>query len=375
MAKVHGVVIDAVDSSVMDEFIEQFDLNPEGDSDAEKVFALMEHFKASVPKDDLVKCDDCEGVSDYSLPKCPFCGASDEEEEVEPKPEPEPEPEPESEPKRVKKVVGKAPKPAKKAATKKAATKKPAKKAATKKAATTAIEVDSKYNEDDLNEAVEEANRLYNDVGNAFYKLGLQIQRIHGERLWMLRAGDDGTPKYSSFEAFVKAELAINRQTALEYLDVARNYAEEDVNEIGYKKCALLLKAKDDSVPEATQALLRKKADAGMSFRDLEKEVKRVREEVGLSKRTTGRKEMPAGKAPAKKAEALTVASLLKQETISLLKSPKKSAGKGNVPATSLDDEPWGMLELENGVIEVFKIRVAADGTLKLVVKRERAKK
>ena len=280
--------------------------------------------------------------------------ADNEQEEA---PEPEPDPKPKATKGKATKGAATKGKATKGAATKGKATKGKGK---AKKAELVTVDVDPRFSVNDLDNAVKRANDLTRAGAVVAYELGVQLRQIHEDQLWKLRKGEDGAPVYKSFEAFVMSELEISRQTAYEQIDVSANYEKGDVEKLGYKKLALLLKAPETKRPE-----LKEKAEKGASFRELQADVKTARAEAGVTKRETGRKATPQGKArdsKSGKGDSITIAALLGKQSVKLFKDIKKSGSEELVPAESLDDKPWGMLELRNGVVEVFYLTKTAKG-------------
>lgn len=377
MAKIYGVDASKIKLEVLTEALERTDLPTDGEV-GEMVGRMVAYCRE---KGGELQCDNCGGVSVEEFAACPYCGQVDEDEVSNEEENNEVEEEmpvktkatkaPKAEPKAEPKAATKAPK----AATKAPKAEPKAKKAKGKTKAIVVVDVDPRFSMTDLDAAVERANQLTRAGAVVAFELGLQLQAIHRDQLWKLRSVD-GVPKYKSFEQFVMNELEISRTTAYEQIDVSANYQKEDVEKIGYKKLALLLKA-----PEAARPQLKAKAEKGASFRDLTAEVKEAKLAAGdTGKRVTGRKPMPAGKDGGQKSkdkggDKITVASLLGKQTVNLFKSLKKSDSKDPVPAESLDDQPWGILELPNGVVEVFNLTVNAQGKLILQIKRERPSK
>lgn len=374
-ARVYGVLTEHIDEEAVTAALESLDLPTEGTVE-ERVGRLVAHFREATPADRLAKCDVCEGKSDAALETCPFCGTGDDDDDdagddddAEDGIEDETEDETED--------VEVPPEPLKaEPKASKAEPKGKGVKAKKVKAELAVVDVDPRFSIKDLDAAVERANQLTRAGAVVAFELGLQLKQIHTDQLWKLRKGEDGTPVYKSFEAFVMAELEISRQTAYEQIDVSANYDKADVERLGYKKLALLLKA-----PEGKRAELKSHAEKGASYRELAAEVKNARVGAGGGKRDTGRKTTPEGKANAsgrggKNAETqtITIAALLGKQSVPMYKSLKKTGSKELVPATSLDDDPWAYVELKNGVVEVFHIAKTAKG-LVLQIKRERRNK
>jgi len=411
--KCYGVVLAKANEESVNAALSAADL-PEDGTLEEKIGRLVAYYRKEVSKENLAKCDNCEGVSDVSLDKCPYCGEGDEEEESEEEEseeeeseeeeseeedeeeeseeEDEEEEEEEAPPPPPKKEKGKKaepePKPAKGKKAEPEPEPKPAKGKKAIDAVTTAIapakkpgrppkaEIvkaedgpDPKYKVGDLDTAIERVKGLRAKGEETLYDLGKELAAIHGEQLWKLRQDKDGNPAYKGFGQFCAAEVGLSHTTVFQLIDVSTKFDRKLFSEVGHKKLALVLQA-----PEAVQPELIKKVSTGVSHRDLLTEVKAKRDEAGVSKRNTGRKEMPKGKAPkSKKTEpAITIAAVIGKKTIKLYQDPKKSGKKELVPATDLAQNPFGYDELGNGVREYFSIQKGPDGALILHIVRKR---
>ncbi len=331
-------------------------------------------------KDLLAECDNCGGVSDASLDACPYCGAADGASEAATASTPPP--------------AAPAPAPAAPAA---ATTSEPARPAtkedttmgsaaakdtkkgkgkATAAAAPTAAVVpaakghlQSVATEKDLNKAVAEVQRMKGDAAVSMHALGGKINDIYSNRLWTLRQ-DEGKAKYKGFDAFCHEELGMTPQNAYALMDVAKHFTAEDVRKFGTTKLGLLLQA-----PKEEQERIKKDlVERGASKREVEAEVRKVKKEKGHRRADRDGKTRPSsgtGKSAKVRRENITVAKILGRTTIKLYQAKLDKDGK-KVLATKISQLPYGELELENGVVEMFRVQEAPDGTLRLVVERKR---
>lgn len=81
---VGGFLVDKVDDDVMRRYISEHELEVDTDVTAEQLaVALYSHFKETVEENDLVRCDNCEGVSGATETMCPFCGDTGDVEDEE----------------------------------------------------------------------------------------------------------------------------------------------------------------------------------------------------------------------------------------------------------------------------------------------------
>ena len=379
--------------------------------------ALTQHYEDTLPADEEMAECDCGGVSSCSLDACPFCGSAeppaDEEEEAaapEPKPEPkkppatpkkpptkgkkpkaapvvddepeavEPPPEPKKPP-----VKSKGKKPAhsgskasieaagKKPAAKKPAAKKPAaKKPAAKKgkaakdpvttvvgkddtAASLATKLPSHLSVADLDGHCKTIKKSVRKVGEEYYKTALAFKAIQDQELWKLRENSRGERAYTNFGQWAKTELAINASGAYQMIRLVEQFTEDDIKKIGPSKLRIAL-----TLPKDKAAKLLKE---GGSMKEMSERAKQLRE--GKS----------AGKDAVAPANPVTVAVIEQSVELPMqVRSTDEQApvGEDTEPATSLDQDPWAMMELENDTKMFFRIFVDEDGDIILNVETRR---
>lgn len=363
----------------------------------------------------LLKCDTCGGVSTGEYDLCPFCGTGEDdapapeataeeataevvEEETEAEEsaaEEEPAPEPVKANKGGKKPptqedanmartatatdAAKTTAPTKAAvkdavakATAPAATKdKDGKTAEDKKAAKTAIvkappPVDAALvglTPVDLDNAVGRVVALKTAAASDMWKLGAELKGIHERQLWKLRTDDTGKGRYRSFEVFCAQEIGMSGTQCYKLIDISNQFDEEQVKKLGTTKLGLVLQA-----PKEDQAELLKEAE-GTSSRQLVEKVKAKKAEKGIEQRETGRKVTPKSKGRA--SEHIAIAQVLGRKRIALFAKPANKKDQ-LVEAKSLEDQPFGMDDLPNGVREMFAIQKDSKGNLVLVIDRKR---
>ena len=225
-------------------------------------------------------------------------------------------------------------------------------------------EVAKQFSTKDLDEAVSRCDEYKRDAANAAWRLGREIKRIVENRLWMLRAGDDGVA-YRTFKQFVSAELGMSYFNAHRIMQVAEAYTEKQMKEIGVTKCHLMLKLPEDKRKEMLEQTQRDGASAAQVS-------KQVNELTG--------KERP--KPPPKSGKPLTVAMAQGRVELQLHARPKGREGfpsaeeqKANPnPARSVSEDPFVTEILPNDVRVTYHVIQDTDGTLKLVIERKRAK-
>lgn len=227
-----------------------------------------------------------------------------------------------------------------------------------------------------LDKAVAEVIRLRSDGAENYWHLGHKLAEINKKQLWKLRLDPKtGKKVYSSFEAFVLAELKMSREHAYNAIDVSQKYPDvAEVRALGQTKAALLLKAAPQD-----RAKLTAKAKAGATKRELAKDVKESRAKHGSPK--AGKKAQAGAKGAAArtknldtKSEKISIATLEGSKTIKLFKKPESLRGfdpKEAVRATSLKDGPFGFFEMANGVVQYYHIFLK-DGALAMKIQTTR---
>jgi len=402
--KIFGVDPGKVSEKILREAAEKLGVENATSAPLDELIKVMvTHFRNSGGA--LLKCDACGGVSTEEYDLCPYCGtgeddtaddgaadnaavvetetADDEEMEEEPSaPEPKAStkggktPPVQEEANMARTATTSTPeqevvKEAVKEAVAKAVTKDKSKTAEEKKAEKSAIvkapaPVDAALaglTATDLNNAVQRVVELKSNTAADMWKLGEELKGIHERQLWKLRVDDSGKCRYRSFEVFCAQEIGMSGTQCYKLIDIANQFNEDQVRKFGTTKLGLVLQA-----PKEDQAELLKEAES-TSSRQLVEKVRAKREEKGVEKRDTGRKATPKSKGRA--SEHIAIATVLGRKTIALFAKPasKKDDLK---PATSLEDQPFGMDDLSNGVRELFSIRKTASGELQLVIDRKR---
>jgi len=411
---VGGFYVDKVDGKVMRAYVKKHKLGIDTDvTDEQLAVALVLHFKENVPPAAQVRCDQCLAISSEDEDACPCCGdegdveadddvahaaapsapdlaevaddadeAEDEDEEDgddeededaedeadddeededeedtadEPPPaakETTPEPEVQTPPEKPKKEGAKM-------STQTTTTNGAGAKKKSAAIAKTTPADGSKLTARDLDKAIADVQRLKAESVVSYFELGQKIRDINTEQLWKLRKDDEGKQRYKSFDAFVHHELKMSPQHAYNAIDCAKNYGSaEEIRELGgTSKAVLILKA----APEDREKL-KEKAKAGATKRELAKDVAKSREKHGSPKKGQQAKagtKSAAKKTAAAKTEKITVANIEGSRTIKLYKKPESMKGITWPPekrAKSIDDQPFGRLELQPGVVQYFSV-------------------
>jgi hypothetical protein len=208
-----------------------------------------------------------------------------------------------------------------------------------------AIEV---LSESSLDETVEAIKKLKNEMARNYHRLGVMLKEVHDRGLWRLRQ-KDGKPKYADYGQWTRSEAGLGRTQAMKCVEVASNFTEKEVKEIGHTRLAVALQ-----VPPEYRDRLIDKARQGASKRDLEREVAVVK----------GRPE-PVEVTP--KANAITLAMVATSRTIELV------CDGSSEPAFCIADAPYGEELMSNDVIQTYRILEGfSDGRLILQIERKR---
>lgn len=416
-------VVAKVDSKVMRDFIRGFGIKLEIDdkSNAEQIaLALTLHFRdVEKDKDAFCKCEVCFGEAPDSynavlLDACPFCGLEsadsdeakadtaeasedddpgvegeddnedddneiedddDDEEDADDDGDDDDEEEPEVTAAPVVSTKSAA-KPAKETTMTTTANHTNGKSTAlatTKGAGAKSAKALSKYTAGDLDKAVAEVIELKTNAAQNVYDLGRKILEINERNLWKLRLDENGKARYSGFDAFVHHELKMSSTHAFNMIAWARQYTADDIAKMGHTKAAIIMKA-----PPEDRKALAEKAKSGASKRTIEKEVAKAKKKRNYEGAT---RQAKAGAKGAKKRsesvaqDKITVAKIEGLKTVKLYAKP---ASLKNLDldkckrAKSLTDEPFGRLELVNGVSMYISITKGKDGALIAKVNTQR---
>lgn len=419
--EIGGFWVGRVDRAVMLDFIRGFGLEVDQDGSAEQIaVGLSLHFKETTSKADMCKCTECSGESPTDLDACPFCGDSEEVEDDEDDDDSEggdPIVEGDEHDDRASDTAidrhGEEPpsalvsspdlgddalelseaeeppaaKPAKSPS--KAKEKKSkmelvhtngAANGASKKASTKGSTVTSLATRE-LDKAVAEVKKLKTEGAVSYWQLGQKILEINEKGLWKLRTTDDNKASYKSFEQFVHTELNISGNYAYSAMDVARDYTLEQVREIGSSTKAILLlkvptvdRPKPADAKNLTTKQIRETAKASRAKHGSPKKDKHAGAVRDYSK--MGAKGQAEKKASVV-SDKISVTSIVGSKTIKLHQKPESMKGitastiTGMPRAKKLTDQPFGIFEMANGVVQYFSVQ-QKDGELVLKIETRR---
>lgn len=230
-------------------------------------------------------------------------------------------------------------------------------------------------NEKELDAALDRYRKASESTANGLYLMGVEIAKIH-DHLWQQRL-EGGKPKYKSWSQFVATELAISVPYANRLKQVAEKFSEDDFNKYGAK--ALMVMA---AAPKEDHAQLMARADQGATTRELDAEVRKIRESKGITvvdepKEDAGSK----GKRQTQKATEAAAAARAKKESAAVTLGLKNATGKVKLfakpldpklphqkaeRARTLDDQPYGKIEGINGVTLFLAVQVTPAGELEI---------
>lgn len=377
--KITGIAISDVDPKRVFKACKDLELDVDDDTSPEQACVLLwTYINEETAAKDKVYCTLCLAVGDASDDECAFCGNTVGMDTIE-----------EAREARAKRATKIGAKEAKMTTTVDETTEAKKKKngAAGHAKPAAIVKDDTKpsseiLTERALDENVREVQHLKGEGAVACYKLGLAIANNIKAQLWKLRVekAEDGKskPRWATFQAFCKSEYEMTPQNAYILADVANAYSEPQVRAFGTRKLGLILTA-----PEEDRPALEEKAKNGASFREIAKEVTKVKKEKGHvreSRNADGRggkrSSTQAPKAKAKTA-TITIANILGTEKVKLYKkpvNPAKVEDWDDVPrAKNLGHQPYGILELANGVSMHFTVSQTPGGELfiNVVTKRD----
>lgn len=357
---VAGVQVARASEAVLAKAFERLNEEMPEDKDA-AVRALVKHYRTN--HDELFKCEDCGMLNVSDDTHCPACGdrlddddvgqsddenteedqsESEEVEEVEDEEDEEQEPSVKSDV-----VISKPPT------------------LELVKSNNDEQPVDlARFTEKDLDEAVDHCRKLQAAALQDMWLLGnaIKTEFFDGQK-WKLRVDPQtGRGRYRSFKQFVAEELGFTVRWAYTIMDIAAYFDQNQVSEIGTKKLSLILQA-----PEAHREHLIDRAKHGMTRRELEDEVAKIK---GNRKPKSATAKAPEATPPAKR--LITVAIKPGRKMLAM---HKQDAGKDGTPvvAKRLADKPCAELVLENDVVMTFKLVGDSKKGLKLAIETRRA--
>ena len=118
----------------------------------------------------------------------------------------------------------------------------------------------------DLEQVTREIRELKRNLGQNLWMLGNRLNLVKEEKLFLT--------KYGMFEEYLEKEVDLDRSTAYRYMQIARDFDENLVQEWGAKKCNLLISLKEPVRQEILQ--VHKPTD---SFETVRQTVQRLRQE------------------------------------------------------------------------------------------------
>lgn len=229
---------------------------------------------------------------------------------------------------------------------------------------------------EDVDASVRRIEELKAQGAKSLWQIGDELRNVYERETWRQRhvEGDPSKLAYRSFNAWVEKECHFTTRYALELINVAAAFTEDEVIEVGVTKLEVIAR-----VPDEWKGLLLERVKKGMKRAELVEQAKAL---TGASStpRDTGRKGFRAGKekvapptAAAAKAKAKAKAAKLGKErrpdgsiAIVMLKQRDviplfKRVGKGQEErrALCIADEPHGKLELADG--RHLYVRIAQD--------------
>lgn len=330
--------------------------------------ALRKLFTAKVEdKEDLLDCTNCGGSSTADYPICPYCGdqeivdatqvleASGEtvSETVEPSPKPKKAPKAAAAPAAPKLTALQGGKAAK------------APKAPRVAGAAPALALDPVV---ELDAAVARVLDFKARTAESMWDLGHEIRIIYEQNLWMRRLRPDGEKLYTQFNKFCEDELGMSKTTAYALMDVSAAFSKDQIRAYGLQKLKLVLQ-----LPEAIrQQLLNEDREKPGTVGDMREKVAALGGEGAagdgddeqLGSELADEAAAAADRNSNADTEPVTAVVRISREPL-VLTMLKSNPGKGKKrPAAAIADDPWCELELENGVVQRFSVRLNPDKQL-----------
>lgn len=366
----------------------------------------VEEFFAKQPDEKLSQCDICKGWSDANAtPACPYCDDSDgAPSALAPNEIPEPatevvpddveidatqieasgvslEPAPEPEKKGRKKLA-----PAEVADKKKVRAAPP-----TPKPSAPVIPISTGLalaggralaSEKDLDESIRRFKEAGTAGAAADYVMGQELSRMR-DTLWQQRTDGNGKPKYKSFLQFVAEEVEISKALAYRMMRVASVFTRDQFVKFGPSALGVLVGA-----PHKEHQQLMERAEAGATVRELEDEVRQIREKQGITVLETTRPKGEASSSPkrgpspaataaaaaARRKESAAITLGLKAEQTTVVMKARAKRGEPEREAKTIEDQPYGVIECINGVDLYIAVKLNARGVIEAKVTARRQK-
>lgn len=321
-------------------------LNEVAPSKLEDVVSKLETHFLKQPKETLAQCDQCMGWSDENLPDCPFCNDG-KEAAAEPPPA--------------------APVPAEVASKKGEKLERAASAPLLSLAGGRPI-----FSEKDLDESIARLKAASDRTADSAYEMGRELALIR-EHLWEQRTGEDGKPKYKSYNQFLEEELGISAGYGNKLRRIAETFTIDQFRAHGVEALKAI-----NAAPKEVHEMLLKHHKEGSTVAQLEEEVREIRIQTGTTVVPSAATKAASEKgrnvpsaaateaaAAARRKPGITVGFKESGGTIDLMARPTK---KGEEPrkARTLEEQPYGTIEAINGKKVVLTVKTSAAGELKL---------
>jgi hypothetical protein len=227
-----------------------------------------------------------------------------------------------------------------------------------------------KYTEKDLDDSISRLRAASSQSADSAYLMGKELALIR-EHLWEQRKGEDGKPKYKSYNDFLERELGIGVGYGNKLRRVAEVFTLEQFRAFGIEALKALIAA-----PKEVHEMLLEKRAEGATVQQLEEDVRQIREKGGievlptkapLAKTGASKGSAAASKTNRKASAAITVGLKSEETTIDLFAKPKSKKEEPRA-ARTIEDQPWGKLPAINGVTLAFTVKQKPTGELQLKV-------
>jgi hypothetical protein len=279
---------------------------------------------------DVATCDKCGGASSAKLTRCPFCGDADVEVE------------------------------AAASAVKRAKSEKRAAVVAGKAVTMTAGDYKKKFAA-----LAGHKSAWCKDV----WAMGVICKEFRESRGWMLVKDDDERPKYKSFDAWLVDEAGFSKSYIYGVMNLVESFSEEQVKALGTTHMIALTSVDPVDRP-ALVAELEKREYTAAEFNALVATTRAARKTTKLKPTSEPVNRVTVEQTPVASPKAVTAIFPLERVEVELF--ARLQAGEAQKPATDLAEQPWGRMELENGVTIFFGLARRAEGQFVLTVQAAR---
>jgi hypothetical protein len=202
-----------------------------------------------------------------------------------------------------------------------------------------------------------------------FWGLGSVCQDMRNDRAWLAAKDGNGRTKYRSFDMWATEACGLSKTQVYGLINLVESFTREQVDKFGGNHLLALTSADLADRP----FLIRELETRGDEITPVE--FGKLITTARAARRTTKlkpRKEPTTRTLEHVTATPKAVTAVFPLERSDIDMFARIQAGESTKPATDMSDQPWGKMELENGVALFFGLARRADGQFVLTVQATR---